>query len=76
MHAVALARAGMPLNLLQRQLDHKDITQTMQYAEFHPQYGDVSTYMDKVGRELMGEKPSPTVPAPVPADNREENESA
>ena len=72
MHAVALARAGMPLNLLQRQLDHKDITQAMQYAELHPQYGVVSTYMDKVGRELMGEKSSPT----VPADNREENESA
>jgi integrase len=74
--AVALARAGMPLNLLQRQLGHKDISQTMQYAEFHPQYGDVAMYLDAAGRTLLGEKPSAVVPEGVPVDTGEEDESA
>ena len=47
--AVALARAGIPLNLLQRQLGHKHITMTMRYAEFHPDYSDAAIYFDRVG---------------------------
>jgi integrase len=46
--AVALARAGMPLHLLQRQLGHKNIAMTMRYATFNPEYGDVSRYFDRV----------------------------
>jgi integrase len=34
--AVALARAGMPLHILQSQLGHKHIEMTMKYAAFHP----------------------------------------
>jgi integrase len=74
--AVALARGGMPLNLLQRQLGHKDIQQTMQYAEFHPQYGDVEMYMDSVGRDVFGQESVDPVPKPVPAANRKESDSA
>jgi integrase len=74
--AVSLARSGMPLPLLQRQLGHKDIQQTMQYAEFHPQYGDMGMYMDQVGRDVFGEKPDGSVPVPVPAPNREEADGA
>lgn len=48
--AVSLARAGMPLHLLQRQLGHANITMTMRYAQFHPDYGDVSRYFDRVAR--------------------------
>ena len=36
--AVHLARAGMPLNLLMRQLGHSTIKMTMRYAAFHPDY--------------------------------------
>jgi len=50
--AVALARAGMPLNLLQRQLGHKHITMTMRYAQFHPDYGDTAVYFDRVGKRF------------------------
>lgn len=50
--AVHLARAGMPLHLLQRQLGHSNVEQTMRYARFHPEYGDVGKYFERVGREL------------------------
>ncbi len=50
--AVALARAGMPLNLLQRQLGHKHITMTMRYAQFHPDYSDAAIYFDRVGERF------------------------
>lgn len=60
--AVHLARAGMPLNLLQQQLGHANIDQTMKYARFHPDYGDVREYFDRVGKELGlgGERASET----------------
>ena len=47
--AVALARAGMPLHLLQAQLGHKHIEQTLKYARFNPEYADVSKYFERVG---------------------------
>jgi len=43
-----LARAGMPLHLLQGQLGHKNIAMTMRYAQFHPDYTDVGPYFDRV----------------------------
>ena len=45
--AVALARAGMPLHILQGQLGHKNIAMTMRYAQFHPDYPDVGAYFDR-----------------------------
>lgn len=50
--AVQLARAGMPLNLIQQQLGHANITQTMRYACFHPEYGDVGRYFEEVEERL------------------------
>ncbi len=42
----------MPLNLLQQQLGHSRVEQTMQYARFHPDYGDVKEYLDRVEERL------------------------
>ena len=65
--AVHLARAGMPLHLLQQQLGHKHIEMTMKYARFHPDYSDVAGYFDAVGEELgLGPKP-PQAVRPSPA---------
>lgn len=50
--AVHMAKAGMPLNLIQQQLGHKHIEQTMRYARFHPDYGDVEPHFQKMGRNL------------------------
>ena len=50
--AVALARAGMPLHILQRQLGHKHIEMTMKYATFHPSYNDVAPHLERMGRML------------------------
>lgn len=50
--AVHLARAGMPLHLLQQQLGHSTIAMTMRYARFHPDYGDVGRYFERVAAEL------------------------
>lgn len=50
--AVQLAKSGLPLNLLQRQLGHGDISQTMRYARFHPDYGDVAPFFERMGRRL------------------------
>ena len=50
--AVHLARAGMPLNLLMRQLGHSTIKMTMRYAAFHPDYSDVEKYFERVGETL------------------------
>ena len=50
--AVHLARAGMPLNLLQQQLGHATIAMTMRYASFHPDYSDVGKYFERVGERL------------------------
>jgi len=50
--AVSLVRAEMPLNLVQRQLGHKNIQMTMRYADFHPDYGDLVLYLDRVADRL------------------------
>lgn len=50
--AVHLARAGIPLNLLQQQLGHKNIEMTMKYSRFHPDYSDVAAYFERVGERL------------------------
>ncbi len=50
--AVHLARAGMPLNLLQQQLGHARIDMTMRYARFHPEYSDVGGYFEEAGKQL------------------------
>ena len=50
--AVALARAGMPLHILQRQLGHKHVEMTMKYAAFHPEYSDVAPHFNEMGRML------------------------
>ena len=50
--AVHLARSGMPLHLLQQQLGHARIHQTMKYAQFHPEYSDVGDYFDAVGEKF------------------------
>ena len=46
--AVRMARAGMPLDRLQEQLGHRTIAMTMKYARFHPDYGDVARYFERV----------------------------
>lgn len=51
--AVALARSGIPLPLLQKQLGHKHIEMTMKYAQFHPSYNDVAPHFAKMG-EMLG----------------------
>ena len=50
--AVALARAGIPLQILQRQLGHKHIEMTMKYATFRPDYADVAPHFERMGRML------------------------
>lgn len=61
--AVHLARAGMPLHLVQQQLGHTKIETTMRYARFHPDYTDVALYFERVG-ERLGLQP--------PKDDRED----
>ena len=50
--AVHLARAGMPLNLIQQQLGHATIALTMRYAKFNPSYSDVEAYFDRVAERF------------------------
>lgn len=50
--AVHLARAGLPLHLLQQQLGHKHVDVTMKYARFHPDYSDVGPYFDRAAERL------------------------
>jgi hypothetical protein len=46
----------MPLHLLQQQLGHANISQTMRYARFHPDYSDVARYFERVEEGLgLGE---------------------
>lgn len=63
--AVHLARNGMPLHLLQRQLGHSSIDQTMKYASYHPGYSDFSKYFDRVADSLSGPQPDPEAEAEV-----------
>lgn len=58
--AVHMARSGMPLNLVQQQLGHANISQTMQYAQFHPEYSDYGTYFRRIEERFglsSGHKP-------------------
>jgi hypothetical protein len=61
----------MPLHLLQQQLGHANVEQTMRYARFHPDYGDVAEYFDRVDRRLG--LAGPGTPAP---DNSSDNTPA
>ncbi len=54
--AVAMTRAGMPLDLIQKQLGHSDIRQTMVYAQFNPEYGDYARYTEQVETRLAGDR--------------------
>ena len=38
----------MPLPMLMRQLGHADISTTMIYAEFDPEYNDMERFFDRV----------------------------
>ncbi len=49
---VSMARAGMPLGVLQHQLGHGTIQQTMKYARFHPDYHDAKPYFEKAADRL------------------------
>ncbi len=42
----------MPLHLLQKQLGHARIDMTMRYAQFHPDYGDVGIFFNRVAQGL------------------------
>ncbi len=55
--ATSMARAGMPLGVLQHQLGHGTIQQTMKYARFHPDYNDAKPYFQKVA-DRLGFSPS------------------
>ena len=50
--SVSMARAGMPLGVLQHQLGHGTIQQTMKYARFHPEYQDAKPYFEKAADRL------------------------
>jgi hypothetical protein len=60
-----MARAGVPLDLIQKQLGHGRITQTMVYARFHPNYGDYDKFTSAV-QELLpgGQSPTPQTTPP------------
>lgn len=50
--AVHLARAEMPLDLLQGQLGHSTLSETMKYAKYHPTYSHRRPYLDRMEAEL------------------------
>lgn len=77
--AVHLAPARMPLYPLQQQLGHTNIEQTMKYARFHPGYGDVGPYFERMGETLgLTEGPGDKSGNTEGSESREgaENESA
>lgn len=41
-------------NPVQQQLGHSNVEQTMRYARFHPDYGDVEEYFGRVEESLAG----------------------
>lgn len=45
--AVHLARAGMPLPVLQHRLGHRTLEMTMRYASFHPDYHSAAPYLTR-----------------------------
>ncbi|MDP2959264.1 MAG: site-specific integrase [Longimicrobiales bacterium] len=72
--AVSLARAGMPLGLLQQQLGHANVAMTMKYATFNPDYSDVHRYFQAMG-ERFGLVAPGNVSGNVPHNVRPEAES-
>lgn len=75
--AVHLARVGMPLHLVQQQLGHEHIEQTMKYARFHPSYSDVAGYFDAVSLGLGLSVPTPNSTANnTPQGEREPTHAA
>jgi integrase len=50
--AVLMAKVGTPIPLIQEQLGHERIEQTMAYARFHPDYSDIRKYHKKVEEKL------------------------
>lgn len=50
--AVQLARAGLPLDHLQKQLGHEKLDMTMRYANYHPDYTDVAEFFERAGDRL------------------------
>lgn len=71
--AVHLVRAGMPIPLLQQQLGHATIEMTMRYARFHPEYGDVRGYFDRVAQTFGV---SGTSPGTTPTDEETAGEES
>lgn len=57
--AVHLHRVGIPLHLLQQQLGNARIDMTMRHARFHPDYGDVKAYFERVAEGLGLEESAP-----------------
>lgn len=70
-----MAKAGMPLNLLQQQLGHQNIEQTMRYARFHPDYGDVAPHFEEMG-ERLGLGPPGDTAGDTPEEGAESEEGA
>lgn len=50
--AVALAKAGLPIPVLQKRLGHRNFETTMRYADFHPDYAGVEPYLEKTRSAL------------------------
>ena len=70
--AVHMARVGMPLNLIQQQLGHANISQTMRYACFHPDYSDYGEYFQRIEQRFglsSGHKPGHS---PDPVENSQD----
>jgi integrase len=59
--AVAMSRAGVPLDLIQQQLGHGRIEQTMVYAKFNPSYGDFSRFTTAVQEQVAGGTTTPHI---------------
>jgi len=71
-----MAKSGMPLNLIQQQLGHANISQTMRYAQFHADYGDVGIFFNRVAQEFglqgdLGSELPQNSPHPGGADQSE-----
>lgn len=55
--AVHLARAEMPLDLLQGQLGHSTLNETMKYAKYHPTYSHRHPYLERMEANLGFSEP-------------------
>jgi hypothetical protein len=56
-----MSRAGVPLDLIQQQLGHGRIEQTMVYAKFNPSYGDFSRFTTAVQEQVAGGTTTPHI---------------